>query len=342
MPELSAANARLKAGGLRCSISKRGRTYALVATLPTRDGTDTKQQRIALGHVDLFEAEQRAVELGSQLRAKSFTWEAWDQLQTSKEVVTIEKFREVAEALHKRRAGSETTWTKKWKPALNKLPPRGIVTEEVLLRVIRRMPEGSAGRRDQGNILAQIGKEVGLDESSLQKAARGYVVANLKPRDIPSDQQILSLLPTIKLPHWRWMAGMVATYGLRPHEVASCSITEDGNCEIQEETKTGYRISWPVPLDWVKELQLTEIHRPRQSKQTLAKVANDYLHDSGGPLPWPLYNLRHAYAVRLLTRGVPPEIGAQLMGHGLEVHSRTYLRWIKAERLSSMRDRFRI
>ena len=127
MPELEAANARLKAGKLRCSIQLRGRVYTLVATLPTRDGTGHKQQRIPLPEVDLFEAERRAVVLGEQLRSDNFTWEAWDTPQ-GPATITVADFLEAAKALHASKYKKDpergnNAWSKKWAPALRKLPP---------------------------------------------------------------------------------------------------------------------------------------------------------------------------------------------------------------------------
>lgn len=342
MAELEAANARLKAGKIRCSIQLRGRSYALVATLPTRDGSARKQQRIALGEIDLFEAERRAVALGHQLRDGSFSWDAWDAAQApSAEGISATAFRETARRLYEKRFTSESSWQKKWRPALNKLPENGVITEATILRIIRRMPEGSAGRRDTANVLAQACRAAGISPEAVQAAGRGYTAANLSPRDIPSDEVIEDYFEQIKLPHWRWVYGMCATYGTRPHELVEAEIDADGNCIISDDTKTGHHIAWPVHERWLQRFQLRDLPRPPQGKETLAKVANDYLHDRG-PLPWGLYTLRHAYAIRLITKGIPADIGCQLMGHSLEIHTRTYRRWLQAKTLSGLRGQFNL
>lgn len=134
---------------------------------------------------------------------------------------------------------------------------------------------------------------------------------------------------------------MCATYGLRPHEAVEAEIDPEGNCVISDDTKTGNRIAWPVPQRWVERFELGGLPRPPQGKDTIAKVANDYLHDRG-PLPWGLYTLRHAYAIRLITKGIPADIGCQLMGHSLEIHTRTYRRWLQAEKLTALRSNFRL
>lgn len=336
MTELDAANARLKAGKHRCSIQLRGRSYALVATLPTRDGIARKQQRIALGSdIDLLGAERRAVELGEQLRSKTFTWDAWDVAPAS-EALTVSDFIKAAQALHasKYRKDPErgnNAWSKKWGPALRKLPPSGVVTESVLLRVIRTMPAGSAVRRDQGNLLAQVARTLGLDPAPLLDACRGYGVDKLTERDIPSDEAIEAAMKRITLPHWRWTFGMCAAYGLRPHECAELVFLEDKWIEVHDKTKTGSRRVTACPSVWIERFCLLELPRPTQNASHLGKALNDALdRDCVAIKP---YNLRHAYALRLMTKGVAADLAARLMGHSLQVHQTTYQKWIEADRI---------
>lgn len=340
---LTDLNARLKAGHHRCCVERRRDSIFLRTTLPEReDPTRKRQQRIALGlnadYSALPEAERRAIELAHQLRSDTFAWHLWDTPEAA-DVLTVDAFREAGRRLYERRFKTETSWNKKWKPALNKLPPSGPVTEAVALRIIRTLPEGTAGRRDTANILAQVCKATGIPPENVQAAGRGYSSANLTPRDIPSDKDIERLYLLIKLPHWRWLYGMCATYGIRPHEAVQAELDPEGNCVIADDTKTGNRIAWPVPKRWITLFDLGGLPRPPQGKETIAKVANDALHDRG-PIPWGLYTLRHAYAIRLITVGVPADIGCQLMGHSLEIHTRTYRRWLQAEKLTALRDKF--
>jgi len=337
MAELEAANARLKACKHRCSIQLRGRSYALVATLPTRDGTGRKQQRIALGEIDLYEAERRAIELGHQIRTATFNWSAWEAApEPVPSALTVDTFIKAAQGLHaskyrKDQERGDNAWSKKWAPALKKLPPSGVIDEAVLLRVIRTMPAGSASRRDQGNLLAQVAKSVGLDSEPLLGACRGYGVDKLTERDIPSDTEIEEAINRIKLPHWRWTFGMCAAYGLRPHECAELVWVDETWIEVHDKTKTGARRVTPCPSAWINRFKLHELPRPPQRAVSLSKAFNDALdRDLVTIKP---YNLRHAYALRLMTKGVGADLGARLMGHSLQVHQTTYQRWIEADRI---------
>jgi integrase len=335
MDPVALANARLKAGRTRCTIQLRGKVYSLVATLPTRDGTGRKQQRISLGIDNVVDAERKAVELGSQINDNTFCWELWEEPEQPQDI-TVENFRQAAERLHaaKYRKDPErgtSAWTKKWKPALNKLPPSGVVNEAVLLRVIRKLPAGTASRRDQGNLLAQVAKSIGIHHETLLEACRGYGVDKLTERDIPSDDAIEAAISKIRLPHWKWAFGMGAAYGLRPHECANLTWLENNWIEVHDKTKTGSRRVTPCPSAWVDRFSLRDLPRPPQPPSTFSKAFNDALdRDKVAIKP---YNLRHAYALRLLDRGVSADLGARLMGHSLQVHQSTYQRWIEADRI---------
>ena len=335
MSELAAANARLKASKARCSLQQRGSTLALVATLPLRDGSGgRKQQRLSIGAVNLYQAERLALELGHQLRTGTFRWEAWDSPQEAA-VLTTTDFLAAAVKLHaiKYKGSPErgaTAWSKKWAPALGKLPPAP-VTESLLLRVLNSMPPASAARRDQGNILAQVAKSLGLDPAPLLAACRGYGAASLTPRDIPTDPEIESAWGRLRLPHWRWTWGLCAAYGLRPHECAALTWLDDDWVEVADDTKTGSRRVTPCPSAWVSTWGLRDLPRPTQSPQTLSKAFADAL--ARDRIPIKPYALRHAYALRLLSKGVPADLAARLMGHSLSVHQSTYQRWIEADRI---------
>lgn len=340
-------NARLKAGGHRPRVRRKNLRLYLRATLPCRDDPGVRKQHdlaldLAADPAGILTAETEALRLSLQLKQGTFNWSAWSKPSSASSPeagISVHEFREAARRLYEKRFTTETSWKKKWGPALNKLPPGGLMTEATVLRAVRKMPEGTAGRRDAANILAQVCQSLDIPHAAVQSAGRGYTAAHLTQRDIPEDAEIERLFHQIRLPHWRWVYGMCATYGTRPHELVEAVIDDDGNCVISDDTKTGYHLAWPVHARWLETFELRSLPRPTQGKETLAKVANDYLHDRG-PMPWGLYTLRHAYACRLITKGVPADIGCQLMGHSLEIHTRTYRRWLQKEKLAGLRGRF--
>lgn len=337
---LGELNDRLKAGGHRCTVEQRKASLVLRATLVDRnDPTTKRRQRISLAlpatFASLAEAEEKAHLLSKQLRTKTFTWEAWDEPQ-AESTITVADFVKAAQALHaaKYRKDPErgnNAWSKKWAPALRKLPPSGPLTEDVLLRVVRRMPAGTASRRDQGNLLSQIAKSLGLETEALLEACRGYGVDKLTERDIPSDDAIEQAMKRLSQAHWRWTFGMCAAFGLRPHECAELTWIDEQWIEIHDKTKTGSRRVTACPSAWVNEFELRELPRPTQNATRITKALNDALDRH--QITIKPYNLRHAYALRLMDKGVGADLAARLMGHSLQVHQTTYQRWIEADRI---------
>jgi integrase len=346
LPAIDAAlgeiNTRLKAGGHRVRIERRHATLVLRATLPERgDPRQRRQQRIALGDSAAFEslhrAERAALELSHQLRQGEFSWAAWDARPESE--LTVEGFRTATRRVFESRPRSAASWGTKWQPALNKLPPSGALTGADLERVVRRMPENSAGRQVTGSIYAMVLDALQMSSAGVRKAASGYSRSAVRRREVPSEAEIEDLMDRLGPPHWYWTVGVVATFGLRPHEVADCVVHPDGTCEIGDNTKTGHRIAWANPERWFEKFKLgAEQHRPKQEKRRIYKSCNQYLRSVGSPIK--LYDLRHAYAIRLLMKGVPPELGSRLMGHSMAVHTQTYQRWVRAQNLALLRERY--
>lgn len=342
MTDLVDANARLKAVQAGCRIQLRGRSYALEATLPLRHGPGRKQQKITLGRVTLLEAERRALELSHQIRSATFSWEAWEK-PSAPGVITVDAFRAAAERLHasKYRTDPERghkNWTKNWLPALRKLPLAGAVTEKTLLQVVECLPENGSSRRNQGTILAQVAESLSIPTARLRKACAGYGAGRLTPRDIPEDGVITSTLERVSARHWRWCLGMLATYGLRPHELEEITPSSDKTWIVADHTKTGSRQVHPCPSAWYESFELGAIAKPPPSRLELSARLSYQLRRIKAPFT--CYALRHAYAIRLMEKGVPPELGCRLMGHSLQTHETHYKRWLQQDRITRAMARF--
>lgn len=346
---LGELNARLRAGRHRCSVERRRAGLSLRATLPERENPSARrQQRIPLElpavYGSLPEAELRALELSRQLRGGTFDWSLWDSA-AAPAAFTISDFRDAAAALHASKyahhpeRGAEA-WRKRWAWALAKLPARGPATEAVLLRAIRAQPSRSCARRDLGNILCQTARSLGMPTEALYAAYRGYGAAQLHERILPTDSAIETAVASVHLPHWRWTLGMLATYGLRPHEAAGAEWLDDGWIRLGDDTKTGSRDVLPCPSRWVDLLELRTLPRPDSPARRLSPLLTQALRR--GAINLRPYDLRHAYAVRLMTHGVPPELGARLMGHSLQMHEATYKRWLEPARLRQALKRFEL
>lgn len=371
---LGEMNARIRAAGYRVRIEAVRDRLHLRATLPVDgDPTQRRQQRIALGLsaelACLPQAERRATTLGIELIEGRFHWLRW-RASPEGSLGTPGRHRKAppeAEALRAllqkrfsdwfpahganaqlRLVRRENLWKRQWTPALNKLPLNRPITERVLREVLESLPPSSAIRRNTSEVYSKIAKELGYNFKAIRDLGRGYSpVTSITPRSIPSDEAIEALWQSMSTgrtaAHWCWTFGMIATFGLRPHEVAEAELQPDGTCVISENTKTGTRVIWPVPTRWVEKFNLFNEARPDFAAREITRALNLSIRRAKRApevAAISLYNLRHAYAVRLLLNGVPADLGARLMGHSLRMHCSTYRRWVEASQLQALRGNF--
>lgn len=351
---LQALNASLRTSKRRVQIVIHdGRLY-LRATVPSkRDPAIRTQSRIPLSLdaslINLGIAENRALELSIQLSENTFTWAHWittapgsPRARTHDQALAhIQSNFQAHYARKAKRPDSATTeWKAKWISVLRRLPTTIPITQDVLEGVILSYPEASAPRSTAGYVLAKCATWLGLDPEPIRSLSRGYSsTRSVHPRDIPEDDAITTYARTIRAPHWRWLVMVCATYGIRPHEAAEAQFDHDFNLIISDATKTGYRLVWPCLSEWVTEFALGDGPWPQVPCHRMAHAANLYLRGSHA-MPFHLYDLRHAYAVRLLRRGVSSDIGARLMGHSPEIHHRTYRRWTTPATMAALRNQY--
>jgi integrase len=132
---------------------------------------------------------------------------------------------------------------------------------------------------------------------------------------------------------------MMATYGLRPHEIEGAALIERDYCQVSEGTKTGFRTVVPVPREWVEQFDLRERRvreRPTDVAKWLSKVTRKM------DLPWRCYSLRHAFARRLWEHGgsrLDIYTAARLMGHTPIVHAQTYRAHIQPHQVAEAAER---
>ena len=361
--QLTAANEQLAAQGFRLRVEQRGHKLCLRGTLPNRDDSARQSvQRISLGlNADLRgleEAGQTARMVQRQLERNTFKWDDW-QLRSSKPTAppktmapqsAIERFRQSFFADPRRRrspAGSKTTWTGAYQPYLRRLQALAehrTIDADLLLETLQSYDEGSRSRQQCATALAALARhlEMALPEGWRQEAG-GYGLHRAQFRQLPTDRQILEAALLIPNPRWRLAYGLMATYGLRNHEVFFCDghSLADGSDQVLRilpTTKTGEHQSWPFHPEWVERFGLLEL---AQNPKALPMVTTDLKHTTlqqvgrrvseqfrRYELPITPYDLRHAWAIRTIHIGLPDTVAARMMGHSVAIHTRTYHHWI--------------
>jgi integrase len=332
------ANDRLKIAAVRIRIEQRGNLLSLVGTLPPRPGVERRkpyQQRIALGvgvsaaGVSLAEKEARKV--GALLDCKQFDWTPYLSPKHQKPE-TIGDWVSRYEC-EKRAAVSEITWRTDYADVFSRLDSKQPLTLETLEKAILSLTKGDSRTRLRFcDTLGRLARFAELDGDF--KALRGdYSATSIDPRSLPSDELIAEWFHKIRNPAWRWVYGMIATFGLRNHEAffLRCDELINGgeSVEVVEgktNRKNKTRQVWAYYPEWIEEFNLRSPLLPDvtgQQHSDFGDRVTQYLRRDA-ELPFLPYDLRHAWAVRTILFGLPDTIAARQMGHSVAVHTQTY------------------
>ena len=340
--KIKAANDRLKTARTGIRIEQRGDRLILRGIFPPVPGSQKSepfQQRISIGlpatPPGVAQAEKEAKKISALIACKEFSWDAYKQQPKSPpHAIQVEKFRKHYLA----KGGNEETYRKEYGrffSELQGLNPAGL--KEIVLRT----QPNTRNRIRVCHAVNALAKfcEIPLDVADLRGNYNSYTSTGI--RTIPDDEMILEWADKIPNPGWLFVYGMIATYGLRNHEAFRLSMEGLPVIEISEDTKTGFREIWPCPGEWVDRFCLSTGKPPAlnlsRSNQSLGHAVTLQFRRYG--IPFNPYDLRHAWAIRTLETGWPLELSAQMMGHSVTVHTRTYQRWITRERKQAIFDK---
>ncbi|MBD2462305.1 integrase [Oscillatoria sp. FACHB-1407] len=340
---INQANGRLKSALIKVAIERRGGTLSLRATLPAKEaGRQPYRQKIALGvkatPAGLQFAERRARELANDLDAGRFAWKDWleqDDSESESRISVAEWVRRYEEDYWNRRdrnSQSQTTWNKDYRTTFNKLPANKSLTTELLIQVIEQTPADSRNRKRTVQVLSRLAKFAGLSVE-FGHLVGSYSAKRVNPRSLPPDSLIVQVRDGLKHEGWRWVLGMIACYGLRPHEVFLADLSEFPVIIVPDSNKTKTeRFVYPLYPEWAEKWGLGDRKLPNlQNVENLSnakigtKISGEFYDRK---LPFKPYDLRHCYARRCFEFSLPPDLAAGLMGHSIQVHIQTYRAWI--------------
>lgn len=336
---LDRANQRLKAAGLGVALTQGHNRLYIQAQLPPKPTSKRQaphQQKLATGKpcngAGLDAAEKLAKQLAGELIAGAFEWERWKQYlskrRRSPEQVGewIEKFAEA-----KRSKVKESTWKSDYRNVFAQLPQDAELKPELLESMVLSKQPGTMQRKRFAQTLGQLGRFAGLDVD-FSELRGNYSAAMVTPRDLPSDAEIVAAWEGIDHPGWRWIFGMMATFGLRNCECFFLDLEPwlagDDVLHILA-AKTEAHDTWPFHPEWVQRLGLRDVRYPfTQSYPNAEDYGRRVSNEACKHWPFAAYNLRHAWAVRTIMYGLPDSVAAGMMGHGIPVHQRTYQHWL--------------
>ena len=368
---LQELNRALAAAGVGLRLERRGGRLGLRGSLPCRSGGDRPRlQRLALGlpadATGLQQAHLALLEVWAELQRGCFNWSRWPVSSPAADRATtrppapplaLEEALEAFEAAffadpRRRRnpASSRSTWTAAYRPYLRRLHQLATDTGGLALglplleAVLESYPLASRGRQQCGTALAALARHLQLElPADWGERAAGYGLHVAQFRQLPSDRQILEAVERIPNPGWRLAYGLMATYGLRNHEVFFCDLAAlapggDRVIRVLPTSKTGEHQVWPFQPEWVERFGLEPLGEERAllppvctdlRRTTLQQVGRRVAEQfKRYDLPLTPYDLRHAWAVRTIHIGLPDTVAARMMGHSVAIHTRTYHHWI--------------
>ncbi|MBD3561135.1 site-specific integrase [Planktothrix sp. FACHB-1355] len=359
--QLSAVNQRLKAGQIGVTIIQKGNRLYLRGTLPPRPGSDKDkphQQEIALGieatSAGMRTAEKEARKVGGLLSVGEFSW--WPYLRhtgVGRENKTIGEWVSELEKDYfigrAKNPQSISTWKTNYVEVYSKLPLSSYLSKEILMNAIVSVPPSTRMRQKVCMALDKL-VEFADFKFDAKRFSGDYSPTKVQKRNLPSDEAILFWYEKLSKRAWQWCFGMIATYGLRPHEVFHLDLVDfqkgSGVVKVLE-GKTGERKVWPLHPEWVQEWSLMDVAVPNvnaASNKELGHRVCQYFRRQG--MEFKPYDLRHAWAARSIQYGLEVSLAAKQMGHSVAIHIQTYHAWIDEyhyqqayERLLSRSDR---
>lgn len=352
---IAQANGRLKAANVGVLIERVGQRLRVRATLPSKPGSTQQlpsQQRISLGvranPAGLKVAEAEARKIGALVDCREFDWTPYLKgVRITPKTCRdwVEQFEGDYFQRRSRNYKTQTTWNGDYLKVFKRLPGEQPLTLDLVRELVLKTKPDTKTRKRCCMALGALTKFADI-ECDLSSLAGNYTPQQVSPRDLPSDEAIVKWYYELKNPSWKWVYGMMATYGLRNHEVFKLDhdqIREGNNVvTVLEDTKTKLHQVWAYYPEWWEEFKLQEVRLPdinlNRSNEKIGHSVTEYFSDFG--IPFSPYNLRHCWAVRTLRCRLPHELAAKQMGHSVQVHERTYHRWIKGEVHQQVYDAF--
>ncbi|MBD2502892.1 site-specific integrase [Anabaena azotica] len=374
--KLVEANTNLKRERIRVSIKQTGNSLQLRATLPLKPGDSSvgkqkKQYDLSLGIPANLEGLKTAIEesyeLGKLIARHTFQWnEKYLGIKSreKQEIKTIGELLDIFEEKYyqtrQKTITSQNTFPNYISVIKRNFPLTHLATKENFEAIINSF---------QGNKKNEL---IAVTSVLIKTFNLGFKLDvkrdNVTPahREIPDDDKIIysfQLFEKFALNRkntnksdeidtwemWRWVYGMLATYGLRPRELFvepdinwwMSPQNIDHTWKVNKNTKTGYREVIPFVPEWIELFDLKNSKPLNILEQKVAKIASvqninwmrrdisRWFRKVG--IEFQPYDLRHACAIRAHLQGIPIKAAADNLGHTVDEHTKTYQRWFGIE-----------
>lgn len=268
----------------------------------------------------------RAKEIDSQLMLGKWESDQKEKLTVEKAIRLFEKdywnrYEPTADRLY--------AWKVNQRQYFKELPEDEIFNKQFLLKAVTSYPSGSYSQKKFCQLIRAVARFHGIEFNFLPYMQ--YQQSEVSLRELPTDEMILECYHKEKYQPHKWGLGVLALFGLRPHELYRSEF--DFNLQppvvyVGKRTKKKItRTAYPVLIEgldlfemenqWEALIAPTNLERANlQLGQTVTEWFRKY--------PFTPYQLRHYYAVRGAIKGISPTFLSKWMGHSLAVHYKHY------------------
>jgi len=362
--EINLINKKLIIEGSKLKIEKRGGKLNIRGSLPSKENKNLqKVQRLSLGidadNYGLEEAQKKLQLINLQLELDQFEWRNWLTSSIKESDKSYDFFTKKISEFEKEffkeykndhlNSARRSTWNSAYKPYIKRMLSNYQKNDNkdinhIFLNTLKSYKEGSRSRKQCGTSLNVFAEFLELRLPSEWKSlSRGYGIKKASFRNLPDDNLIEELWKNIPNKSWQYVFALMATYGLRNHEVFFCDLSSlkksgDKILRILPTTKTGEHQAWPFHPKWVDLFELCSLGNDptllpkinRDLKQTTLQNIGKRITDQFNRYSINIrpYDLRHAWAVRTIFYDLPDTVAARMMGHSVSLHTQTYHHWI--------------
>ena len=368
---LEAINTANRSKGIKVSVIKQGSALSVRAYWQAPGEAKPKQRRLSLG----LSAEKISHLREADRQAKA-VWAAIKQGEDPHNAITskkqaeqqprgalfvrdaVEDFERVYFEERKRTPSTERSF-KRLVTELNRLPPLAELSMELLVDTAKRRTEpDSRSRLECVMVFKRLAKHCDLEQAAELDLLRGnYAAVGPRGRDIPGDEKLIEFLRLVRPSLYGWCTCAMAVFGVRPGEVPSLVLAEDGfaSCLTTKlkRARPATRDVMALPNSWFEELGLQDVFIPGNYRWTRPEDYNSdtarlfvtnwnqwwnrqptHLKQARAILPkYQNYDLRHAWALRAINKGISTNIAAKAMGHSEATHIKHYERWLNKDEL---------
>ena len=371
---LEATNASLKSRGIRLVVEQRKDSLCLRGTWTDLLG-EKKRRRLPLGiaasPAGVTQADAAAVAAWTAIGSgedpaitlvTDEETERGDGLDRSTVTEVVDRFRQDFWSTRAKTAAAQRTWDR-INNELKRLPDHSRLTIDLLeATAVAKTEPDSRSRLECCKVFKRLGTFAGLPELKRLDRLRGTYEP--EERELPNDEQLIAFLDQVRPTKWGWVMCAAATFGQRPGEVPSLLLNDDSKTASsitlkRHNRKPTMRTCFALPSEWIKRWNLHDVDIPgdvrwikpesyssdegrrwvqawRQGlrgKQVQAAI-EEHLGGSFDNVA-----LRHCWAVRSISSGLPVSLCAKAMGHTATVHEQQYHRWLQATTLQDALSR---